>query len=305
MPALTAAQQTLAARLEADVRALAEGIGERNLQTGDSMARTARWIESRMRAAGYAPRTHRYELSGASLPGLAGVAADNLIAELPGTGGSDEIVVVGAHYDSVFGSPGADDNASGVAALLALAEAFSDRPQSRTLRFVAFANEEVPYFLGPDMGSHAYARHCAERNEKVAAMMSMDGIGYFSEEPGSQQYPVPGIGLVYPDRGNFIGFVTRVRDARLMRRALRAFREHAEIPSEGAALPGGVAGVGWSDHWSFWQHGYPAFLVTDTLPFRYPHYHTPGDTADRLDYGRMARVVAGLEAVIEELAGAE
>lgn len=303
LPRPTTTERTLAARLESDVRALSGDIGERNLLCGASMDRSAAWIEARMRDAGFSPQRHTYTLTGGSLPMVAGREAHNLVAELPGRERMHEIVVVGAHYDSVSASPGANDNASGVAALLALAEAFSYRPQPRTLRFVAFANEEPPYFLSRDMGSLAYAARCRERGENIVAMMAMDGIGYFSDEPGSQQFPVSGVGWMYPDQGNFIGFVSRLRDVRLLRRAIGAFRESATVPSEGAALPAWVPGVEWSDHWSFWQQGYPAFFVTDTLPFRDPDYHSPDDTSERLDYDRMARVVAGLEVVIVALAG--
>lgn len=303
LPEMTVPERDLAARLEADVRALAVDIGERNFLAGDSMDRAAAWIEARMRDAGFSPQRHTYELTGDSLPMVAGREAHNLVAEVQGRERVEEIVVVGAHYDSVSGSPGANDNASGIAALLTLAEAFSNRPQPRTLRFVAFGNEEPPYFLSRDMGSLAYAARCRERGENIVAMMAMDGIGYFSDAPDSQQFPVSGVGWIYPDRGNFIGFVSRMWEAHLLRRAIGAFREEATVPSEGAALPGWVPGVGWSDHWSFWQHGYPAFFVTDTLPFRDPHYHSPGDTAGRLDYDRMARVVTGIKAVMVDLAG--
>jgi hypothetical protein len=302
LPELTAVEAALSARLESDVRALSMDIGERNLFTADTMTAAADWIETRLHEAGCDPDRHAYELSGNSIPVLAGRRAHNLIAEISGTERPEEVVVIGAHYDTVPGSPGANDNASSVAALLALAEWFRERPQPRTLRFVAFANEEPPIFFSPDMGSHAYAARSRERDERIIAMMSMDGIGYFSDAPGSQGYPMPGLGLIYPSRGNFIAFVSRFSDARLLRRAIGAFREGASIPSEGALLPGGLPGVSWSDHWSFWQHDYPAFLVTDTLPFRDPYYHTPQDTAERLDYQRMARVVEGLKTVITTLA---
>ncbi|MDZ7840143.1 MAG: M28 family peptidase [Gammaproteobacteria bacterium] len=304
LPVLSDPERKLSGRLESDVRTLSVEIGERNVFTPDSMSRTVDWIEERMREAGYSPQRRTYELGGSSATELAGHPALNLVAELPGSERPGEVVIIGAHYDSVVRSPGANDNASGIAALLALAEWFRERPQPRTIRFVAFANEEPPMFASSDMGSHAYAAHSRGVGEGITAMMSMDGIAYFSDEPGSQRYPLPGLDLIYPTRGNFIGFVTRAGDARLLREAIGAFREQASIPSEGAALPGGMPGVGWSDHWAFWQHDYSAFLVTDTLPFRDPHYHTPGDTADRLDYDRLARVVHGLKAVIAKLAGA-
>ncbi len=302
LPEPTVSERALAVSLEADVRALAEGIGERNMHRAGSLDEAAAWIEARMRAAGYRPQRRSYRLSSTGMSRHAGRTADNLVAELPGTERPDEIVVIGAHYDTVPGSPGANDNASGVAVLLALAEAFADRPRPRTVRFVAFANEEPPFYLTPDMGSHAYARQSREQGERISAMMALDGLGYFSDASGSQHYPAPGLGLLYPDAGSFIGFVTRFRDAGLLRRALGAFRGQATLPSEGAALPGFIPGVGWSDHWSFWRHGYPAFLVTDTLPFRDPHYHSPGDTPERLDFERMARVAEGLKAVVIRLA---
>jgi hypothetical protein len=302
LPPETTDERALARRLEQDVRELAVGIGERNLLREGSMQQAAAWIERRLREAGYQPERHTYELTGAGHGVLAGMFADNLIAELPGLEKREEIMVLGAHYDSVPGSPGANDNASAVAVLLALAERLAGRPRARTVRFVAFANEEPPFFLSRDMGSYAYAERCRQRGEEIVAMVAMDGLGYFSQEPGSQSFPAPGLGLLYPDRGEFIGMVTRPRDLRFLRRALASFRQQGSLPAEGVALPSFIPGVAWSDHWSFWQHGYPGLLVTDTLPYRDPAYHTPEDTADRLDYLRMARVAVGLEAVVEALA---
>jgi len=254
LPELTEAERALSERLEADVRALAVDIGERNVFTPGTMTRTVDWIDSRLRDAGYEPERHAYELGDGAPPSVTGREAENLVAEVPGTGKPGEVLVIGAHYDSVTGSPGANDNASAVAALLALAEWLHEHPQSRTVRFIAFANEEPPFFMSGDMGSQAYAADSRERGERITAMMSMDGIAYFSDEPGSQRYPAPGLNWIYPSRGNFISFVTRSRDAPLLREAIGAFRQHASVPSEGAALPGWLPGVGWSDHWSFWQH---------------------------------------------------
>lgn len=298
----SAHEQDLAPRLEIHVRALAGEIGERNLDNPSALEAAATYIESEMRRAGYEPERHEYELSDRSGRSYAGMTAHNLIAEIRGTERPEEIVVIGAHYDTVPGSPGADDNASGVAAVLELARHFQDRPQPRTLRFVAFANEEPPYFMTPNMGSYAYAALCRERGDDITAMVSLDGIAYFTDAPESQRFPVPGPDLIYPNRGTFIGFVSRLRDMALVKRAIGGFRGQASIPSEGTALPAGLPGIGWSDHWSFWQHGHPALMVTDTLPFRYPHYHSPADTPDQLDYTRLARVTAGLEATVERLA---
>jgi Zn-dependent M28 family amino/carboxypeptidase len=210
--------------------------------------------------------------------------------------------VIGAHYDSVFGSPGANDNGSGVAAVLALAQRFASAKPKQTLRFVAFVNEEPPYFLSGEMGSQVYARRCKERGDKISAMISLETIGYFSDVPNSQTYPSPGLGLFYPNVGNFIGFVSNVKSRALLRRVITLFRKHAKVPSEGASLPAFIPGVSWSDQWSFWQQGYPAIMVTDTAPFRYPYYHSSNDTPDKLDYDRFTLVVSGMEKVIQELA---
>ncbi|MFG0316868.1 MAG: M28 family peptidase, partial [Planctomycetota bacterium JB042] len=159
-----------------------------------------------------------------------------------------------------------------------------------------------PFFQDADMGSLRYAERLRTRGVAVAAMISLESLGYYDDAEGSQLYP-PGIAMLYPSTGDFVGFVTNVEHGDLVRRAIETFRAHATIPSEGASLPGAMPGIGWSDHWSFWQIGVPAFMVTDTATFRDPTYHTPRDTPERLDYARMARVVDGLEPVIEELAG--
>jgi Zn-dependent M28 family amino/carboxypeptidase len=203
--------------------------------------------------------------------------------------------VVGAHYDTVPGSPGADDNASGVAVLIELARL------RLPARFVAFANEEMPYFESGEMGSHAYAARARAAGEKISAMLSLEMLGCYRDEPGSQHYPPP-LGWFYPDRGDFIGFVGDLGTRALVRRAIGAFRRHARFPAQGVAAPSVIPGVTWSDHGSFRRQGYPAIMVTDTAFNRYPHYHLPSDTPEKLDYLRMARVTLGLAAVIEELA---
>jgi Zn-dependent M28 family amino/carboxypeptidase len=152
------------------------------------------------------------------------------------------------------------------------------------------------------MGSLVYARRCKARGDKISAMISLETIGYFSDAPRSQVYPSPGLGVFYPTVGNFIGLVGNLPSRALVRRAVGLFREQKKIPAEGAALPSFVSGVGWSDHWSFWQCGYPAIMVTDTAPFRYPYYHMSSDTPAKLDYDRFALVVSGMEKVIAELA---
>jgi hypothetical protein len=286
---------TLREELRADVQKLGGEIRERNMWHYPQLNAAADFIEETFSRAGLRSRRDSYDMRGQG--------CHNIEAEI--SGARPEIILIGAHYDSVFGSPGANDNGSGVAALLALARRFAGKTTEHTLRFVAFVNEEPPYFLGGEMGSFVYAGRCKTRGDKISAMISLETIGYFSDAPHSQTYPAPGLGVFYPKIGNFIGFVSNVASRNLLRRTIGLFRKHAKIPSEGTALPTFVPGVSWSDQWSFWQHGYPGIMVTDTAPFRYPHYHAATDTPDKLDYDRFALVVSGMEKVIEELALAQ
>jgi Zn-dependent M28 family amino/carboxypeptidase len=208
-------------------------------------------------------------------------------------------VVVGAHYDTVPGSPGADDNASAVAALIELAAMLGK--ERLPIRFAAFANEEEPHFMGPDMGSWVSAKRSRDRGEKLAAMLSLEMLGYYSDRPGSQRYPRP-LGLFYPDRGNYIAFVGDLGAFRLVRSCCSKFRANSPFPAEWLAGPAAIPGVTRSDHWSFRTLGFPAIMVTDTAYNRNPHYHKASDTPDTLDYGRMAQVTLGLAAMLKDLA---
>ncbi len=288
--------------LERHVRALAEEIGERHVWRYDALERAATYIEDSLRSSLYdvVPQAYEVDIDHPLLtPAQRGV--HNLEVEVGGRGRADEIVVIGAHYDSIPGCPAANDNGSGVAAMLEIARLLADRTFERTLRFVAFVNEEPPFFQTSRMGSMVYAQRCRQRREKVVAMISLETIGYYSDEPASQRYPFP-FSLFYPSVGNFIGFIGNLASRRLVRRVVSSFREHTSFPCEGAAVPGWITGIGWSDHWAFWKAGYPALMATDTALFRYPWYHTPQDTVDKIDFERMALVVAGLANVVEDLA---
>ena len=292
---LTQWELTLREWIDRDVRALAHTIGERNLFRYDHLEAARYLIEQELKAAGYVVRQHAFQVHGQT--------CYNLDVQLTGARRPDEVVVIGAHYDSVQGSPGANDNASGVAAMLALARASVRSHPGRTIRFVGFVNEEPPYFQTSSMGSLVYARQCRARGDRIVAMLSLESIGYYSEQPGSQHYPFP-FGLFYPSTADFIAFVGNVSSRGLVREAVRLFRSHTRHPSEGGAVPGFIPGVGWSDHWAFWRQRYPALMVTDTALFRDPLYHTGADRPDRLSYDRMARVVAGLQQVVAGLAAA-
>lgn len=288
--------ELLASELRAHVEALAGRIGHRHpMGEPRGYARAADWVERRLASIGYAVESQEYR--------LAGFPAWNFEAEVPGRR-SEEVVIVGAHYDSAMNTPGANDNASGVAALLALAERFYGRPMDRTLRFVAFAAEEWPFFQTEKMGSWVYARKCRQQGDRIVAMINLETIGYYTDAPASQRYPLL-VGPLYPSTGNFVAIVGDPGSAELLRRVVAAFRHSEPFPCEGAALPRLVREVGLSDHWAFWQEGYPAVMVTDTAMFRYPYYHRPEDTPDKLDYPRLARVVRGLEQVVKALATCE
>jgi len=290
---LTGSEVLLREALRRDVETLAGSIGERNLSRYPQLIAAADFLETSFASAGYSVRRQGYTVSGKH--------CDNIEVEIRGSDRADEIVLIGGHYDSVEGSPGANDNASGTAAVLALARTFAGKKPSRTLRFVAFVNEEPPYFQSAAMGSVVYARRACDNGEKIVAMLSLETIGYYSDAPGSQHYVFP-FNLFYPSAANFIAFVGNLLSRRLVREVVASFRQAADFPSEGAALPGFILGVGWSDQWSFWQRGYPGVMVTDTALFRYPYYHSVEDTPDKVRYDPLTRVVIGLQGVVADLA---
>lgn len=289
---LSPAELEIKVQLEKIIKVLAEDIGERNFVFYKNYLRAADFIEAYLEDLGLKPQRQSYEASG--------LMFHNIEAEIIGQKNRNDILVIGAHYDSTLHCPGANDNASGVAGLLALAKTFAESTPSITIRFVAFANEEAPFFRTSQMGSLAYAMRCKKYNENITGMISLETIGYFSDEAGSQRYPFP-IGFLYPATGNFIAFVSDFSSRKFLRKAGGLFRKHAKFPSEGGAFPGFIPGIAWSDQWAFWQQGYPAIMITDTAPFRYPYYHTPQDTADKIQYEHLTRVVIGLQKMIEEL----
>ena len=292
LPSLTDEEQRLAARLREHVQAIASKSHHRWAPA--ELEAAAVYIETRLRASGLAVQREEFKVAGAMVR--------NLIAEVRGARQPDEIVLVGAHYDSVAGSPGGNDNGSGVAAVLELAHGFREREPERTWRFAFFVNEEPPFFRTGEMGSSVHARNARERGERIVAMVSLETLGFYSDAPGSQRYPFP-FSAFYPDTGNFLGFVGNLASRALVHRTISAFRAQAQFPSEGVAAPAWIPGVDWSDHLPFWREGYPALMVTDTAPFRYPQYHTTKDTPDRIDYERLARVVRGLERAFRMLDG--
>jgi len=204
-----------------------------------------------------------------------------------------ELVIVGAHYDTISRSPGADDNGSGVAGLLEIARLMAGEGLPN-LRFVAFCPEEPPAFGTKRMGSYVYARGLKRKRKKIKGMICLEMIGYFDDRPGSQSYPLPFMNCIYPDKGNFIALVGNMRSRRWTHVVKQAFAAGSDVPVESLNSPSIVAGIDYSDHWSFNRFGYSAVMVTDTAFYRSPHYHRYTDTPDTLDYGKMAGVVEGI-----------
>lgn len=293
LPELTAGEKVLAENLSSHIITLAGQIGERNAMRYENLQRSAKYIEEQFLANGFEVKSVPYQISGNPFR--------NIEAEIRGYGESPEVIVFGAHYDSLSGTVGANDNASGVAALLELARMCKSEEYQKTIRFVAFVNEEPPYFKTPQMGSLVYAQQARERGEKIAGMISLETVGYYTDEPSSQKFPLPWLRYFYPRQGNFVAFVGSYKHAALLKKSLGAFRENAVLPSEGLLAPEWLLGVDWSDHWSFWKVGYPAMMVTDTALFRYPYYHTVHDTPEKINYPALSRLTAELKTVVTAL----
>jgi hypothetical protein len=291
LPAASADETRLAGDLRRHVEAIAAR--EHNQFKPAALEEAARYLESTLSGFGFSVQKQGFRTAMGDVR--------NLEVEVAG---GEEVVIVGAHYDSVFGAPGGNDNGSGVAATLELARALRDARPARTLRFVFFVNEEPPFFEGMDMGSRRYALRAKEKGERITAMFSLETLGWYADAAGSQHYPFP-FGLFYPSTGDFVAFVANLGSRALLHEALASFRRQAKFPSEGLAAPAIIPGVGWSDHAPFWEQGYPALMITDTALYRYPHYHTAADTPDKVNYERLSRVVSGLERMLRELARSE
>ena len=267
------------------IERLAGSIGERNIFRPEALADARTYIAEEWEQQDYQVTNHWYDARG--------LRCANLEVTRVGRRHPEQILLLGAHYDSVIGSPGANDNASGVAALLELSRFFRTVAPTITIRFVAFVNEEPPFFMRGDQGSLVYARDARRRGDDIRLMLSLETMGYYCDERGSQRYP-PLFRVFYPDRGNFIGLVSDLRTRRLMRRLAAAFRAGSDFPLEHIATFRFIPGVAWSDHFSFWRLGYRALMVTDTAFYRYPHYHTAQDTPDKVAFAQLARVTQGL-----------
>lgn len=289
---VTKKSQELEYSLRAHVEMLSEKIGERSYANYENLMKAAKYIEEQFGLTGYKPDLQYYTLPEGEVK--------NIIATKKGSKRPEEIVIIGAHYDT-RGNPGADDNASGIAGLLEIASFMADKDASRTVKFIAFTNEEPPFFKTSQMGSRVYASLARQTAEKIKAAMILEMIGYYSDEPGSQMYP-PLFSLFFPDKGNFIAFVGNLDSRSLVKQSVRYFKRHSSFPLEWISSVSGILGFDFSDHWSFWEEGYKAFMVTDTAFYRNRNYHQDSDTYETLDFARMSDVVHGLSYTLLELA---
>jgi hypothetical protein len=294
LPAVTSEEVQLAQSLRRHVTAIASA--PHNVRYHAELEAAAAYIEKELRASGHTIKRQSFEADGKPFRNI-----ECVLEPRGGAPAARDTIVVGAHYDSFGDAPGANDNGSGTAMLLELARLLSTiETRTTRIRLAFFVNEELPYWGTPAMGSRRYAQALKESNEPVRAMLSLETLGYFSDQPGSQAYPQP-IGLFMPNTANFITFTGTLEARALVHEAVASFRRHTQFPTIGGVAPGFIKGIDWSDHKSFSEVGIPAIMVTDTALFRYPHYHKPTDTADKLDYERLARITKGIERVVREL----
>ncbi len=288
---LTKEKSNLAKILESHVHKLAYEIGDRSVFNYEKLDEAARYITQAFQSFGYNVEFQSYD--------VLDMEAKNIIAFKQGAQRPDEIIIVGAHYDTCF-NPGADDNASAVAGLLELARFLSDKQTNRSIKFIAFVNEEPPFFATENMGSMVYVREAKAKGENIKGTLILEMIGYYTDRPNSQRYPLF-LGLFYPNKGNFIAVVGNPQSRRLLKQVTSVFRNHSQFPMESLISFGFVPGADFSDHWSFWKERYPAVMITDTAFYRNPHYHNSSDTYEKLNYESMAEVVSGLNAVLLDL----
>lgn len=279
--------ESIQSNLVATVKYLSEDVGQRSYLDIEKLNKAALYIEDKFLSYGCDVKRQPFPLQGNTYY--------NIIGEVKGTEATkSEILIIGAHYDTVIGTPGADDNASGIAVLLELARLTASKPLQRTVRFAAFSLEEPPLFRTKHMGSYAYAKSLKEEGINVYGMVSLEMVGYFCDRKGSQHYPLPLFKWFYPDRGDFIAFVGNISSRSFTKKLKSCFKAVSSLPVESLNTVSIVPGVDFSDHSSFWEFGYPAFMITDTAFYRNRNYHGPEDTAPTLDYERMAEFTKGL-----------
>jgi hypothetical protein len=280
-------------RLQDHLRTLTISIGERSVLLPENLKRTAEYIESFYREIGIPVHSEPYQYRD--------FMVSNVVAEVSFCANPSERYLIGAHYDSVAGTVGADDNASAIAVQLEVArhlKALKDHKElDLAVKFVSFTLEEPPAFGTRHMGSRVYARKAKRENEQIDGMICLEMVGYSCHNPGCQSYPFPLMFLGYPKEGNFIGIVGNFRSRKFSQILFQSFRKNHELPVVKLTVPFRgwlMPSVRLSDHSSFWDRGYNAVMITDSAFYRNPHYHLPSDTMDRLDYRFMAELVESL-----------
>jgi len=273
--------------LESDL-AFIQGLGPRNSMSDNNYVQLLKcetWIEQRWKSQGYAVRRQTFSFDGRDY--------SNLELEIRGRVSPSEIIVVSAQYDTLPDSPGANNNGSGMAILFQLSQLFKKHAPDRTLRLLNFVNEEDPFFGTEKMGSFQYAKRCRQQGEDIRVMLSLDALGVYRDEPGSQRLPFP-FSLFYPDRGNFLAFIGNLQSRKFMVEVSKGFKKGSSFPIKVGVGPEWAKGAAWSDHSSFWKFGYPGIMVTDTGGFRSPSHTTKEDTMEKLNFEAMSRIVLGM-----------
>lgn len=277
-------------RLRRHVVALSETFHPRDWTHPENLNRCAQYIADEMKAAGASVETQDFSVRGKTYRNVIGrFGADK-----------SKRMIIGAHYDSCADTPGADDNASGVAGLLELARLIGKEQPDCGVELVAYTLEEPPFFGGPEMGSAIHAASVASEKDRIIGVIVLEMIGYFSDEPGSQAYPLPFMKAHYPDKGDFITVVSRWSEGGLISEVKAGMKGTTDLPVYSFRGPASLQGIDFSDHRNYWPHDIPAVMVTNTAFYRNRNYHTPHDTADRLDYDRMGKVVVGVYEAISE-----
>ncbi len=284
----TQEDEELAALLKSHVRMLSGAIGSRNLNDYENYKEAARYINRYFKTFGYTPDVQTIQVKDKII--------GNIIAQKKGVELPQEIIIIGAHYDSYF-NPGADANASGVACLLELARLLSDTKLKRTVLYVAFANSEQPYFMTDKMGSLMFARQLKEKSRHVAAVLILDSLGYYTNDNHSQRYPWL-VGMLSPNQGNFIALVTNIRSLILARHVKKGLEGVLTFPVH---LLIGFDFID-SDHSAFWKEDFKTVLLTDTGHYRYPYYHHLEDTYENLDYKNMGQLTRALKEAVVRMA---
>jgi hypothetical protein len=275
--------------MESDIEYL-QKLGPRNSEnekTYNQLRQCEEWIRQRWESQGYVVKKHTFSIREKEY--------SNLEIEIKGRTLPSEIIIISAQYDTLPDSPGANNNGSGIAILFQLSQLLRKRTPDRTLRLLNFVNEEDPFFGTEMMGSFQYAKKCRRQGEDIRVMLSLDALGVYKNEPGSQRLPFP-FSIFYPDRGNFLAFIGNLQSRKYVKEVTKGFKKGSSFQIQAGVAPEWAKGGSWSDHSSFWKFGYPGIMVTDTGGFRSAHHTTKEDTIEKLDFEAMSRIVIGMYA---------